>query len=163
EDSLEANVGYLAALTGGDIFIASGHDIAPAFAAALRALRAKCEPIIRGADSGRLVAGRSGMRLIASVGTAAAPAADGIAAPAVAALVASLRLPPLGTAEAAQLAEAEGLVTHFTSLVLVDENGATQDVVPASRKVPLATPATQALAARRGLTFACLDVDPAFR
>src|ERR1700751_3799380 len=40
EDSLEANVGHLAALTGGGIFIAAGHDIAPAVAAALRALRA---------------------------------------------------------------------------------------------------------------------------
>jgi len=162
EDSLEANVGYLAALTGGEIFIASGHDIAPAFAAALRALRAKCQPIIHhAAPAGRLVAGRGGMRLIASFGTVAAPADDGIAARAVAALVASLRLPTLATAEAAQLAEAEGLVTHLTSLVLVDENGATQESVPANRKVPLATPATQAHAAR-GITFASLsDVRPA--
>src|SRR5262249_62052287 len=48
EDSLEANVGYLAALTGGEIFIASGHDIPPAVAAAPRALRGKCDAIIGG-------------------------------------------------------------------------------------------------------------------
>jgi hypothetical protein len=150
EDSLEANVGHLAALTGGEIFIASGHDIAPAFAAALRALRQKGQPIIQAQDpAGRLLAGRAGMRLIASFEAAAVPADHSIAVRAVAALAASLRLPTLGTAEAAQLAEAEGLVTHLTSLVLVDEHGATQETIPASRKVPLATPATAGLAAGR--------------
>jgi hypothetical protein len=155
EDSLEANVGYLAALTGGDIFIAAGHDIAPAFAAALRALRSPCEPVIESADAaGCLVARRGGMRLTASFATAAAPGADDIATRGVAALAASLRLPTLTTGDAARLAESEGLVTHLTSLVLVDENGATQESVPASRKVPLATPATQA--PRGPVVLACL-------
>jgi hypothetical protein len=154
EDSLEANVGYLAALTGGEIFIASGHDIAPAFAAALRALRSRSEPVVQSAEpTGHLVARRGGMRLVARVGTVDAPAADDIAARGVAALVASLRLPTLTTGDAARFAEAEGLVTHLTSLVLVDENGATQEVVPASRKVPLATPATQAPS--MGTVLAC--------
>ena len=40
---------------------------------------------------------------------------------AVAALAASFALPAFETESAAQLAEAEGLVTHLTSLVLVDE------------------------------------------
>jgi len=53
-------------------------------------------------------------------------------------------------------------VTHLTSLVLVDENGATQENVPASRKVPLATPATQAASARLGRGLACYyDAGPA--
>ena len=34
----------------------------------------------------------------------------------------------------------EGLVTHLTSLVLVDEAGAVQETVPAMRKIPLPTP-----------------------
>jgi hypothetical protein len=147
EDSLEANVGYLAALSGGEIFIAAGHDIAPAFAAALRALRSRREPAIQGSEpAATLVAGRAGMRMTATFGPAAPPL-DDIAARAVAALAASLRLPTLPAAAAAQLAEAEGLVTHLTSLVLVDENGATQEAVPASRKIPLATPATQGVVA----------------
>ena len=155
EDSLEANVGHLAALTGGEIFIAAGHDIAPALAAALRALRSKCRPTVHGAvPAGSLIAGRAGMRLIANVGPAGTATEDGIEARAVAALAASLRLPTLATAEAAALAEAEGLVTHLTSLVLVDESGATQESVPASRKVPLATPATQAVAARLSRSLA---------
>ena len=40
---------------------------------------------------------------------------------AVAALAASVALPSLDTESASQLAETEGLVTHLTSLVLVDE------------------------------------------
>jgi hypothetical protein len=145
EDSLEANVGYLAVLTGGEIFIAAGHDIAPALAAGLRALRSTRQPTVRGAAAAEgVIAGRAGMRLIATFGAAEAPVESGIAARGVAALAASLRLPTLATEEAAALAEAEGLVTHLTSLVLVDESGATQESIPASRKVPLATPATHA-------------------
>ena len=41
---------------------------------------------------------------------------------AVAALAASLALPALDTESAARFAETEGLVTHLTSLVLVDES-----------------------------------------
>jgi hypothetical protein len=59
---------------------------------------------------------------------------------AVAALAASLALPALDTETAAALAEAEGLATHLTSLVLVDEAGAVQEGIPATRKVPLASP-----------------------
>src|SRR6202011_1236927 len=39
DDSLEANIGHLAALSGGEIFIAAGHDVAPALAAAMGSLR----------------------------------------------------------------------------------------------------------------------------
>jgi hypothetical protein len=152
EDSLEANVGHLAALTGGEIVIAAGHDIAPALAAALRSLRATGRPPVGAAAPAQiLVAGRAGMRLTATCGAAETAPPDGIEARAIAAVAASLALPTLATAEAARLAEAEGLVTHLTSLILVDEQGATQESLPASRKVPLATPATQ------GHVMACLD------
>jgi hypothetical protein len=164
EDSLEANVGHLAALTGGEIFIASGHDIAPAFAAAVRALRSKFEPTVHGAA--KLVARRAGMRLITSESATDAAVEAGIEARAVAALAASLRLTTLGNAEAAQFAEAEGLVTHLTSLILVDENGASQETIPASRKVPLPTPATAGVAVSMAKlsaprTLACIDLPPA--
>jgi hypothetical protein len=161
EDSLEANVGYLAALTGGEIFIVAGHDIAPALAAVLRALRSKHPPISEAAaPAGGLVGGRAGMRLTARLDPAAAAIEDGVAARGVAALVAGLQLPTLATAAAAQLAEAEGLVTHLTSLVLVDENGAAQETVPASSKVALATPATQLTAARLACRMPSYYADP---
>ena len=59
---------------------------------------------------------------------------------AVAALAASVALPSLDTESASHLAETEGLVTHLTSLVLVDEAGAVQDGIPAARKVALPAP-----------------------
>ena len=43
---------------------------------------------------------------------------------------------------AARVAEEEGLTTHLTSLVLVDEASEAQEGVPAMRKVLLPTPRT---------------------
>src|SRR5262249_20681234 len=43
EDSLEANVGYLAALTGGEIFVVASLELGVSIAAALNALRQPCE------------------------------------------------------------------------------------------------------------------------
>jgi hypothetical protein len=56
-------------------------------------------------------------------------------------MAASLALPSLGKEQAGVLAEAEGLVTHLTSLVLVDEAGEVQAGVPANRKIALPAPA----------------------
>ena len=64
---------------------------------------------------------------------------------AVAALVASLALPAFDTESAARFAETEGLVTHLTSLVLVDESGTVQQGIPATRKVALPAPHVSAL------------------
>jgi len=43
---------------------------------------------------------------------------------------------------ASTLAEQEGLVTHLTSLVLVDEAGSIQEGIPANRKVSLPAPSS---------------------
>jgi hypothetical protein len=66
----------------------------------------------------------------------------------VTAVAASLLLPALTTEDAAALAEDEGLVTHLTSLFLVDEAGDIQQTVPATRKVPLPSPRTHMALAR---------------
>jgi hypothetical protein len=63
-----------------------------------------------------------------------------------AAIAASLAIPLLEPDAAAQLALEEGLVTHLTSLILVDEDSATEAVVPATRKVALPSPRTSRLA-----------------
>lgn len=163
EDSLEANVGHLAALSGGEIFIAAGHDIAPVMAAALRSLRIRHPaPAMNAAAAQHWVGFRAGMRLTVRFGDAAAIGEDTIETRAVAAIAASLLLPTLATGAAASLAEAEGLVTHLTSLVLVDEVGAAQDGLPAGRKVPLGTPRTQMLAPAMPAAprvFCCIDDD----
>jgi hypothetical protein len=52
---------------------------------------------------------------------------------------------PFDTESAARFAETEGLVTHLTSLVLVDESGTVQQGIPATRKVALPAPHVSAL------------------
>jgi hypothetical protein len=143
EDSLEANVGHLAALTGGEIFVGAGADIEVAVVAALGSLRTPGEtgtPIV--GEPQRIAVRRAGMQ-IAAEWTARAEAVEATAlSRAVAACAASLALPLLDMEAAGQLAEAEGLVTHLTSLVLVGEAGVTLEGVPATRKIALPTPAT---------------------
>jgi len=138
EDSLEANVSRLAALTGGEIFVPDGADVAAAVRSAVRATRQPAgDP--RGANLRR-----SGMVMRASwkPDLSASTSAPAKSDRAVAAYAASLRLASLNEKEAATLAEMEGLVTHLTSLVLVDEGGAIQAGLPATRKVALPRPRT---------------------
>ena len=58
------------------------------------------------------------------------------------AYAANLALPSLSEATARKLAVGESLVTHLTSLVLVDEEGPLQEGLPVTRKVNLPTPRT---------------------
>jgi hypothetical protein len=158
EDSLEANVGHLAALTGGEIFVAGGHDLTAVLKQGLRSLRAPyaAPKPIEGLAQAVMV--RRGGMLIRACWNGEPPAAqDSIETRAVAALAAALHLPARSAEAAAQLAEAEGLVTHLTSLVLIDEAGEVQNTLPAARKVPLPTPHTgvmYALAAQPEEQFA---------
>jgi hypothetical protein len=139
EDSLEANVGHLAALSGGDIFVSTGDDIADFLAAAIGSLRAPSEQQSpAGASLDRVRAVRGNAVLEAEWRRAAVsgvPQNRGVAA-----MAASLALPVLGKERAAALAETEGLVTHLTSLVLVDEAGEVQEGIPANRKIALPAP-----------------------
>lgn len=152
EDSLEANVGHLAALTGGEIFIASGIDLAPVMAAAVRSLRRPRSPAPTGGDT--LTVARGGFTI--TMRRASSPAE---ARPGVAALAAGLRLPHLERGEATALAVAEGIVCHLTSLVLVDEDGPVQHGLPGYRKVSLPAPAPVACAA--SMVRASLAAPPA--
>src|SRR5262245_19903843 len=138
EDSLEANVGHLAALTGGEIFVPEGADVAAAVRSAVRAMRQPAgDPRVGHLRrSGLVMWARRRADLSASA--SALPKGDRAAA----AYAASLLLASLTEKEAATLAEMEGLVTHLTSLVLVDEEGAKQAGLPATRKVALPTPRT---------------------
>jgi hypothetical protein len=141
EDSLEANVGHLAALSGGDIFVATGDDIADFLAAAIGSLRAPCEQqgqIDASLDHVRVVRGNAVLE--AEWRPMTEPARDAVPSRSIGAMAASLALSVLGKEQAAALAEAEGLVTHLTSLVLVDEAGEVHEGVPANRKIALPAP-----------------------
>jgi hypothetical protein len=142
EDSLEANVGHLAALSGGDIFVAMEDDIGASLAAAIGSLRAPSErprPIAASLDRVRVVHGNALLEV--EWRPAAGPAPDALRSRSVAAMAARLALPVLDEERAAMLAETEGLVTHLTSLVLVDEEGDAQECLPATRKIVLPRPA----------------------
>ncbi len=136
EDSLEANVGHLAGLTGGDIFVASGERFDDTMAAAMASLRsgpglARAGEVQR---SGAVIAWRR------------APETPDDRDPmndALVALAVGLEIRDVPEEQAAELAERYGLVTHLTSLVLVDEEGEVQAGLPALRKVLLPGPATE--------------------
>ncbi|MBV1800503.1 VIT domain-containing protein [Siccirubricoccus sp. G192] len=153
EDSLEANVGHLAALTGGQIFVAGGGDVAAAVRLALAALRCPHRPApVADERPTKAEALIGGMHVAARLGApqtepVAATGADDLLPRAVGAVAAALVLPRLPEATAAALAEAEGLCCHLTSLVLVDEEGAARAGVPAQRKVPLMAPSVMAACA----------------
>lgn len=149
EDSLEANVGHLAALTGGDIHFSFGADVDSALHAVLQGLRAKRmaeeqETPAGGElpESARAIRGNVRMSAAWSGEPARAATERDTLSEGVAAYAASLALPSLSETAARKLAVGEGLVTHLTSLVLVDEEGPAQEGLPVIRKVNLPTPRT---------------------
>ncbi len=146
EDSLEANVGHLAALTGGEIFVAAGADLGAALEGAVRSLKVphQAPTPFDGAPQSVAIR-RGGMTISARWQPTDATTGDALMPRAVAAMAASLALPAMATERAAQLAEAEGLVTHLTSLILIDEAATQEASIPLTRKVALPTPRTAAM------------------
>ena len=149
EDSLEANVGHLAALTGGDIHFSFGADVDTALHAALQGMRTKRMAQEQGTPAGgqlpeSVCAIRGNVRMSAAWSGKPAKAAmeRDTLSEGVAAYAANLALPSLSEATARKLAVGESLVTHLTSLVLVDEEGPLQEGLPVTRKVNLPTPRT---------------------
>lgn len=157
EDSLEAQVGHLAALTGGDIFVAPKNAVDKIMGAALSSLRSPSRVVTTDVSSVDVPKEFciSGMRIRLTTGGTAHSDARSTLERGVAALAASLQLPVLSEADAGRLAASEGLVTHLTSLVLVDEAAATQDNIPVRRRVPLAHSDAFALSSSRQV-FACI-------
>ncbi len=138
EDSLEANVGHLAAVTGGSVFVASGANIASAVAAAAESLRScplEAHPIEAQPENIEVVRGGAVVR--ATWSASASITAGEVAAPGIVAFAAGLAIPRMGEAAAAAFAVRAGIASHLTSLVLVDEAAAVQEAVPAMRKVRL--------------------------
>jgi hypothetical protein len=146
EDSLEANVGHLAVLTGGEIFVAAGADLAAALEGAVRSLKIPHQaPAPIDGTPQRVAVRRGGMSISARWQPTDTTTGDALTLRAVAAMAASLALPAMATESAAQLAEVEGLVTHLTSLILIDEAATQEASIPSTRKVALPTPRTAAM------------------
>lgn len=139
-DSLEARIGHLAALTGGDVFIATAGDLAAVMTAAFEGLRRAHTPLVQLAQlPDQLVCTRNNVEIAASWSELLPEATNDDISRGAAAVAASLTVSCMPEALAAQVAEAEGLVTHLTSLVLIDEAGEIQETLPTMRKVALAS------------------------
>lgn len=140
EDSLEANVGHLAALTGGQILVAAGLEAGEMVRQAFAAMRTAhaLAPTIEGRPmAAEAVLG--GMRIRAVWREAGTDEGD-TSCRSAAVVAAALALPCMTESAAAALAEAEGIVCHLTSLVLVDEAGASHDGITAQHKVATMAP-----------------------
>jgi hypothetical protein len=139
-DSLEARVGQLAALTGGQLFVVdTAGDVEGTVKAALLSMRAAGSPVVETKDAeaaiSRIV---GGMAVSVEHGpTAFEDADENAAAAAVAAWFAVAALP---SESAAKVAEAAGIVTHLTSIVLVDDDGDAVDGLSETRKIALSQP-----------------------
>ncbi len=141
EDSLEAKVGHLAVLPGGDTHFSFGSGIG----AALQGLRSG-----RNLEHNEWIGGRpckigtlrGNVKVVARWTESSGPAAGEPFSAGVAAFAASLALPFASEELAGRLAADEGLVTHLTSLVLVDREGATHEGLPQTIKIDLPSPRT---------------------
>ena len=153
EDSLEAKVGHLAALTGGDIHFSFGADVDSALRSTLQGLRAGRDRANLPEFSAeglpeRILATRANASIEARWRGSLAETEQDTFASGVAAFATSLALGAMDESAAERLAVDEGLVTHLTSLVLVDDEGASQVDLPVTRKLLLPSPRTT-----RGATY----------
>ena len=162
--SLEARIGHLAALTGGDLFIATADDLADVMEAAIEALRrpAIALPTVTGLPD-ELICLRNNVEIRANWALASGVEASSEISKAAKAVAASLVVTCAIPEFAAHYAASEGIVSHLTSLVLVDEVGAAQSELPTMRKVAL--PATSSASAMRlsAASYddgACFDLSP---
>ncbi len=146
EGSLEANVGHLAVLSGGDIHFSFGADVSQAIQACIQGMRRKS---IRGVrcdlDSSGLpehvVAARNNASIEASWSHVTKNRqVSGEFSEAVAAYAASLAFSGAEEKWAANIAVQAGLVTHLTSLVLVAEDAQIQEELPKTIKQALPAP-----------------------
>ncbi len=152
-NSLEANVGHLAALTGGQILAVGGTDVSEAYDAILGMMRVPGSPAT-GATATSLPDAIFERRAGAEVEIRweGVPGAAVEADP-VGSYAAALTMPMLTEAAATSVAVAHRLCTHLTSLVMVDEAAERQEGVPNQRKVPLSRPFEDAYAASTGSIF----------
>ena len=135
--SLDAAIGHLTSMTGGQVFAAQGSDVGPAVRSAIASMRCPAAPLVGTVSNGEpmsISTTRGGICI--EVAWDAAPTDH--PADAVGRYASSLALPLLDEPRATSLAVEHGLCSHLTSLVLVDEEGRALEGLPEMRKVPLA-------------------------
>jgi hypothetical protein len=139
-DSLEARIGHLAALTGGDLFIATADDLGDVMASAIGALRRPTIALPKVTDlPDEIMCLRNNVEIRANWAQVPVGEVSSEISKAATAVAASLIVNCATPEFAAQYAASEGIISHLTSLVLVDEAGDTQSGLPTMRKVALAS------------------------
>lgn len=135
--ALEANVAQLAAVTGGELFVAApGADVAVVVSAAFRSMRSASEAPSAVKTERDPVSMTSGGMTI-SAGFEDKALTDIRESDAAAGYAAFLSVCALPEQEAATLAEKAGIVSRLTSIVMVDEEGDVTEDIAVTRKQPL--------------------------
>ena len=143
--SLDANIGHLCALTGGQVFYAPGRDVGSSLRSAFAGLRVSGEPIqgqVTKSGPKNLTCRRGGVNIHAAWLKEAVTLENPALAQCVGRYAASLALPLMGDVAAEAWARSHSLCTHMTSLVLVDDAGEVSQGFSQMRKVPMMEPAS---------------------
>ena len=147
ESSLEAMVGHLAVLSGGDIHFSFGADVGQAIQACIQGMRqkriqdARCELGESGLPEYVRIARNNASIEVSWSQVAENPEVGGEFSEAVAAFAASLAFAGAEEEWADKIAIQAGLITHLTSLVLVADDAPIQEDLP--RTVKQALPASR--------------------
>jgi hypothetical protein len=134
-DALEANISHLAAVSGGQTFISFGLETERDIAAAINSMSHLAPALPVSASRPGNVTKNMGGVAVTAKWTASKKSFEEIEG--VSAFAAYLALSGMSEDSAALFSAEEGLVSHLTSIVLVDEAGEAVDGIPAQRKVAL--------------------------
>ncbi len=134
-DALEANISHLAAVSGGQTFISFGLETERDIAAAINSMAHLAPALPASASRPGQVTKNIGGVAISAKWTASKKTYEEIDG--LSAFAAYLALSGMTEDSGAIFSAEEGLVSHLTSIVLVDEAGEAVDGIPAQRKVAL--------------------------
>ena len=152
EGSLEALIGHLAVLSGGDIHFSFGSDVGQAIQACIQGMRQENienqEFEVNGSGNPeRVVIARNNATIEATWSDSTETLdAQGEFSEAIAAFAASLVFAGVTEETAIKIAVDAGLVTHLTSLILVAEDGPIQEELPKTIKQSVPDSRTMGLA-----------------
>ena len=160
DDSLDANIGHLCAMTGGQVFYAPGDNVTSAISTSLTVMRSETghgSVKLSKTLPKHLAVKRAGVEIAISW----LPNSTDAGGDAIGRYAASLALPFLQPVMAKDFAESHCLCSHMTSLVLVDEVGDVMDMLPEMRKVPLMESQAR-MSVSHSMDVSCCELAPSY-
>lgn len=139
--SLDANIGHLCAMTGGQVLYAPGQDVASPLRSAFEAIRTPSSAFIGkvGKNGPEKIAAQRGGITIEAHWSGESRHSSEMSDDAIGRFAAALALPLLDAPAGAHWARAHSLCTHSTSLVLVDVAGQITEGFSQMRKISMMT------------------------